>query len=46
VQIYDFVKRPQEAFQVEVAAAGILVMLFVLLLMNSAAIVLRNRYTK
>lgn len=46
VQIFDFVKRPQEAFQVEVAAAGILVMLFVLLLMNSAAIVLRNRYTK
>ena len=46
VQIYDFVKRPQEAFQVEVAAAGILVMLFVLLLMNSAAIVLRNRYSK
>lgn len=46
VQIYDFVKRPQEAFQVEVAASGILVMLFVLLLMNSAAIVLRNRYSK
>ncbi|MDA2977341.1 MAG: phosphate ABC transporter permease PstA [Actinomycetota bacterium] len=46
VQIFDFVKRPQEAFQVEVAAAGILVMLFVLLLMNSAAIVLRNRYSK
>jgi phosphate transport system permease protein len=46
VQIYDFVKRPQEAFQVEVAAAGILVMLFVLLLMNSAAIVLRNRYSR
>ncbi len=45
VQIYDFVKRPQEAFQVEVAAAGILVMLFVLLLMNSAAIILRNRYS-
>jgi phosphate transport system permease protein len=46
VQIYDFVKRPQEAFQVEVAAAGILVMLFVLLLMNSAAILLRNRYSR
>jgi phosphate transport system permease protein len=46
VQIYDFVKRPQEAFQVEVAASGILVMLFVLLLMNSAAIVLRNRYSR
>lgn len=44
IQIFDFVKRPQEGFQVEAAAAGIIVMLGVLLLMNTTAIVLRNRY--
>ncbi len=44
IQIFDFVKRPQEGFQVEAAAAGILVLLAVLLLMNATAIVLRNRY--
>ncbi len=44
IQIFDFVKRPQEGFQVEAAAAGILVLLGVLLLMNATAIVLRNRY--
>lgn len=46
VQIYDFVKRPQEAFQTEVAAAAIIVLLTALLLMNATAITLRNRYTK
>lgn len=46
VQIFDFVKRPQAEFQIEVAAAGIIVMLVVLLIMNSAAIILRNRYSK
>lgn len=46
VQVYDFIKRPQPEFQIEVAAAGIIVMLVVLLTMNSGAIVLRNRYAR
>lgn len=45
VQIYQYARRPQAAFQ-EVAASGILVMLVVLLLMNSFAIWLRNRYER
>lgn len=44
IQIYDFVKRPQEAFQIEAAAAAIIVLMSVLLLMNTTAITLRNRY--
>lgn len=44
IQIFDFVKRPQEGFQIEAASAGILVLLTVLLLMNTTAIILRNRY--
>lgn len=44
IQIYDFVKRPQEAFQNEAAAAAIIVLLSVLLLMNTTAITLRNKY--
>jgi len=43
VQIYNYVARPQEEFQV-LAAAGIIVLLIVLLAMNSFAIWLRNRY--
>ena len=46
VQIYNFVSRPQPAFQVEVASAGIILLMAVLLCMNSAAIVLRNRYAR
>jgi len=46
VQVYDFIKRPQAEFQVEAAAAGIIVMLAVLLTMNSGAIILRNRYSR
>ncbi|HVM13531.1 MAG TPA: phosphate ABC transporter permease PstA [Egibacteraceae bacterium] len=46
VQIFDLVKRPQHAFQIEVAAAGIVVLLGALLLMNAVAIVLRNRYSR
>ena len=45
IQIFDFVKRPQEGFQIEAASAGILVLLAVLLLMNTTAIILRNRYS-
>jgi phosphate transport system permease protein len=43
VQIFNFAVRPQEEFRV-LAAAGIIVMLGVVLAMNSFAIWLRNRY--
>jgi phosphate transport system permease protein len=43
VQIFQYATRPQEDFQT-LAAAGIIVMLVVLLAMNSFAIWLRNRY--
>ena len=45
MQIYSWVKMPNEEFQF-VAAAGIIVMLVVLLLMNSAAIFIRNKFSK
>jgi len=45
-QIYQYVTRPQQEFQNEVAPAAIIVLLVVLLFMNSAAIVLRNRYSR
>jgi phosphate transport system permease protein len=45
VQIFEYAKRPQEEIR-EVAAAGIILMLGVLLLMNSFAIWLRNRYER
>lgn len=43
VQIFQWVTRPQDEFRV-IAAAGIIVLLLVLLAMNSFAIWLRNRY--
>jgi phosphate transport system permease protein len=43
VQIFNYALRPQEEFQ-QLAAAGIIFMLVVLLAMNSFAIWLRNRY--
>lgn len=46
VQIFDFVKRPQDEFQIEVASAAIIVLMTVLLIMNSAAIIIRNRYAR
>lgn len=46
IQIYDFVKRPQEEFRVEVASTAIIVLMTVLLLMNSTAIIIRNRYSR
>jgi phosphate transport system permease protein len=42
-QIYDWISRPQEVFQSS-AAAGIVVAMAVLLVANSFAIWLRNRY--
>lgn len=43
VAIFNYAQRPQEEFRI-LAAAGIIVLLGVLLLMNSFAIWLRNRY--
>lgn len=41
IQIFNWASRPQAAFE-EVAAAGIIVLLVVLLTMNLAAVVIRN----
>jgi phosphate transport system permease protein len=45
VQIFDWIKRPQEEFKV-LAAAAIVVMLGLLLTMNATAIWVRNRYER
>lgn len=45
IQIYNWVSRPQKEFH-DIAAAGIIVLLVVLLLMNSLAILLRSRFQK
>jgi phosphate transport system permease protein len=45
IQIFNWVSRPQAAFA-ENAAAGILVLLVLLLAMNAGAIVLRDRFQK
>lgn len=43
IQIFNWVARPQEDFQ-GLAAAGIIVLLSILLVMNSIAVFLRNKY--
>jgi phosphate transport system permease protein len=45
IQIYSWVSQPQPAFQVA-AAAGIVILMVVLLLTNSVAIWLRNKYQR
>ena len=45
VQIYQWISRPQDDFR-DLAAAGIIVLLAILLTMNAGAIWLRNRYQK
>lgn len=45
IQVYNWTSRPQEGFQAA-AAAGIVVLLIVLLTMNALAIWLRNRYQR
>ena len=45
IQIFNWVSRPQSEYQ-RVAAAGIILLLGVLLAMNAAAVFLRNRYEK
>lgn len=44
IQIYNWTSRPQAEFQ-NLAAAGILVLMTMLIIMNSAAIYIRNKYT-
>jgi phosphate transport system permease protein len=44
IQIFSYLSRPQEEFRI-LAAAGIVVLLGLLLTMNAAAIWLRNRYS-
>jgi phosphate transport system permease protein len=46
IQIYNLVSRPQQEFQIDVASAGIIILMVLLLLMNSIAIVLRNKYSR
>ena len=45
IQIFNWVSRPQAGFAAN-AAAGILVLLVMLLLMNGAAIFVRDRYQR
>ena len=45
IQIFNWVSKPQAGFQ-QVAAAGSIVLLIVLLSMNAVAIVLRNKYMR
>lgn len=45
IQIFNWVSRPQQEFKVN-AAAGILVLLALLLSMNAVAIVVRDRYQR
>jgi len=45
IQIFNWISRPQADFR-SLAAAGILVLIIVLLAMNSAAILIRHRYQR
>jgi phosphate transport system permease protein len=45
MQIYNWTARPQQEFR-DLAAAGIIVLLGVLLVMNSLAIIIRQHYSK
>jgi phosphate transport system permease protein len=45
IQIYQWIARPQDEFRL-LAAAGIIVLLVILLTMNALAIWLRNRYQR
>lgn len=45
IQIYQWTSRPQDEFR-NIAAAAIIVLLFLLLSLNATAIILRNRFTR
>ncbi|NDJ34373.1 MAG: phosphate ABC transporter permease PstA [Chloroflexi bacterium] len=44
IQIYNWVQLPGDAFRVQLAAAGIIILLAIMLSMNAIAIFLRNRF--
>jgi phosphate transport system permease protein len=46
IAITTWSKQPQEGFRVDDAAAGIVILVLFVLLLNSAAILLRNRFEK
>ena len=45
IQIYQWTSRPQDEFR-NIAAAAIIVLLVLLLTLNTAAVILRNRYSR
>jgi phosphate transport system permease protein len=45
IQIFDWASRPQPEFQM-VAAAGIIILMIFLLVMNSIAVIIRNKFQK
>lgn len=45
MQIYNWTGRPQAEFQ-EIAAAGIIVLLVLLIVLNSIAVFIRNKFSK
>ncbi|TDQ42989.1 phosphate ABC transporter permease PstA [Aureibacillus halotolerans] len=45
IQIYNWTARPQEEFQ-QIAAGGIIILLAMLLIMNSIAVLIRNKFSK
>ena len=45
IQIFQWTSRPQDEFR-NIAAAAILVLLVLLLTLNTAAVILRNRYSR
>jgi phosphate transport system permease protein len=45
IQIFQWTTRPQDEFR-NIAAAGIIVLLVMLLILNATAVILRNRYAR
>ncbi|PBB06931.1 MULTISPECIES: phosphate ABC transporter permease PstA [Salimicrobium] len=45
IQIFNWTARPQEEFHL-VASTGIIILLFILLLMNSVAVLIRHKFSK
>ncbi|MTH52427.1 phosphate ABC transporter permease PstA [Bacillus mangrovi] len=45
IQIYQWAARPQEDFQT-LAAAGIIILFIILIVMNSIAVLIRNKFSK
>ena len=45
IQIFQWTSRPQDEFR-NIAAAAIIVLLVLLLTLNTAAVLLRNRYSR